>query len=50
MLVGCLDADEEKYPPPAGTAAARTVLASIRQTEIQSTMDEFVANSESTLE
>ena len=46
FLVKCLDADELKYPPTANSASARIALASVWQTEIQSSMDEFVASSE----
>ena len=47
MLVKCLDADEEKYPPTTGSALARTALASVWVSETQSSMDEFVAASKS---
>ena len=36
MLVKCLDADEEKYPPTTGSALARTALASVWVSETQS--------------
>ena len=50
MLVKCLDANEEKYLPTTGSALARTALASVWVSETQSSMDEFVAASESASE
>jgi len=45
ILVKCLDADEEAYPPATGSASAKTALASVRQSEDQLSMDEFVSTS-----
>lgn len=47
ILVKCLDSDEQEYPAPSSSALVRTALASVWQSETQSSMDEFVAASES---
>ena len=47
ILVKCLDSDELRYPASSTTASARAALASVWQSETQSSMDVFVAASES---
>ena len=46
----CLDANELKYPPAAGSALAQTALASLCQSEDQSLMDQFISTSDTSLE
>ena len=46
----CLDSDEQKYPPETGSATIRAALVNVRQTEVQTSMDEFVVASESSYE
>ncbi|KAF9779425.1 hypothetical protein BJ322DRAFT_1113237 [Thelephora terrestris] len=50
ILVKCLDADEQKYPPSAGSASAQTALASVQQSEDQLSMDDFVLVSDAAIE
>ena len=50
MLVKCLDANKEKYPPTTSSTLAHTALVSVWVSETQSSMDKFVAASESASE
>ncbi|KAF9780506.1 hypothetical protein BJ322DRAFT_1164329 [Thelephora terrestris] len=50
ILVKCLDADEQNYPPSTGSASAQTALASVQQSEDQLSMDEFVSTSDASVE
>ncbi|KAF9784108.1 hypothetical protein BJ322DRAFT_895658 [Thelephora terrestris] len=50
ILVKCLDADEQKYPPSAGSASAQTALASVQQSKDQLSMDDFVLVSDAAIE
>jgi len=44
-----LDADEKKYPSTIGSASARTALASVQQSNEQSSMDDFISTSKASL-
>jgi len=46
ILVKCLDSDERKYPATSNSTSAHATLASVQQSDIQSSMDEFVASSQ----
>ncbi|KAF9786364.1 hypothetical protein BJ322DRAFT_1108214 [Thelephora terrestris] len=49
ILVKCLDADEQRYPPATGSTSAQITLASVRQSEDQLVMNEFVSVSDTSL-